>query len=123
MNKNLYYNAFNDDLTMRNYMALMACILNPRLRKTDALKIFGIRDNDKLEVDPVDGQLKKVSVRNQKYRNKIRVKDVISGEEKICESIREAEVYTKVDRNYIYTYMKKDIAYKKRYKFYVYKEA
>lgn len=48
-------NQFNDDLTLRNYLALMACILNPNLSYNRALNLFEISDQISLEVDPIDG--------------------------------------------------------------------
>lgn len=37
MSRNLVYDLFNDDLTMRNYLALMVCILNTNIKQHDAI--------------------------------------------------------------------------------------
>lgn len=42
MARNLSYNIFFDDLTMANYLALYACIINPKLRFNTAINIFSI---------------------------------------------------------------------------------
>ena len=42
MARSLTFYSFNDDLTMRNYMALTACILNPKLTHSRAVRIFNL---------------------------------------------------------------------------------
>lgn len=42
MTRSLTFYSFNDDPTMRNYMALVACILNPKLTYSRAMNIFEI---------------------------------------------------------------------------------
>lgn len=42
MVRSLTFYSFNDDKTMRNYMALMACILNPKLTHSRAVRIFSL---------------------------------------------------------------------------------
>lgn len=47
MAKTLTYNPFDDDLTMRNYLALYACIINHKLTYNRALAIFQISGRNK----------------------------------------------------------------------------
>lgn len=42
MPKSLYHYSLNDDLTIRNYLALMTCIINPRMTQSKAVKLFEI---------------------------------------------------------------------------------
>lgn len=42
MTRSLTFYRFNDDKTMRNYMALLACILNPKLTHSRAVRIFSL---------------------------------------------------------------------------------
>lgn len=42
MARSLTFYSFNDDKTMRNYMALMACIINPKLTHSRAVRIFSL---------------------------------------------------------------------------------
>ncbi|EQK40250.1 MULTISPECIES: hypothetical protein [Paraclostridium] len=42
MPKSLSHYSFNDDLTIRNYLALMTCIINPRMTQSKAVKLFEI---------------------------------------------------------------------------------
>lgn len=57
MNKLLMDNPFQDDLTLRNYLALYACIINPKLSYNSSLRIFGVRNrktNEEIEDDLYD---------------------------------------------------------------------
>ncbi|MCJ8342841.1 MAG: NUMOD1 domain-containing DNA-binding protein [Cetobacterium sp.] len=42
MARSLTFYSFNDDLTIRNYMALTACILNPKLTQSRAIRMFSL---------------------------------------------------------------------------------
>lgn len=46
MAKSLTFNFFEDDLTIRNYLALTAMILNPKLKRSTALNLFGISEKE-----------------------------------------------------------------------------
>lgn len=60
MARSLTYNIVNDDLTMNNYFALVAMILNPDLKYQKALNLFGIEDKATLDEEFIDGNLKKI---------------------------------------------------------------
>lgn len=42
MARSLSHYSFNDDLTIRNYLALMTCIINPRMTQSKAVRLFEI---------------------------------------------------------------------------------
>lgn len=105
---------FNDDLTMRNYFALLACILNDNLSRNRSLNLFGISYNDELNSNCKEN--KKVFEKCKKLR-KIKVLDVLNNEEKIFNSVHEAELYTGIKRESIYIYIPRGVLGKRRYKF------
>lgn len=37
-----YINILNDDLTMRNYLALLVCIVNPKMTYSRVIRLFEI---------------------------------------------------------------------------------
>lgn len=92
------------DKTIENYMALMACILNPKLSGNKALRIFGLIENNEC------------SNRNSNYK-KIKVLDTFSNEEKIFESVYEVEKYTGISKINIYIYIYRKVLGKNRYRF------
>lgn len=106
MNRNLIANQYNYDLTMLNYMALLACILNPKLSVSSSLRLLSISNN--YEID------NKKSYKN--YR-KVKVIDIVTSEEFIYDSIYEAESYTGIKKENIYVYIKRNIRGKRRFKF------
>ena len=42
MSRSLSYYPFNDNMTMRNYLALMTCIINPNMTQSKAIRLFEI---------------------------------------------------------------------------------
>lgn len=78
MSKHTILKQFNDDLTTRNYMALLACILNPKLSHNKALKLFDIADRSTLEFDSTTKNFKKVKNKLSKDYRKIKVIDIFS---------------------------------------------
>jgi hypothetical protein len=42
MARSLSYYPFNDNLIMRNYLALMTCIINPNMTQSKAIRLFEI---------------------------------------------------------------------------------
>ncbi|CEK35432.1 hypothetical protein UMC2_23881 [[Clostridium] sordellii] len=90
---------------IENYIALLSCILNPKLTPAMALKRIGIEDDNK---NKYNGK--------SKFR-KIKVIDTLTNKELIFDSVYEAEKYTGINKVNIYVYIKRDILGKKRYKF------
>jgi hypothetical protein len=51
--RSLTYYQFNDDLNFRNYLALVSCILNPKLTHKKAVRLFELDDSgDKRKFSP-----------------------------------------------------------------------
>lgn len=117
MSKNSIENVFNDDLIMRNYMALLACILNPKLKYNDSLKFFEISDRSNLEIDFKNNTIKKVKKNRYKNYRKIKMLDTLTNEERIFESVCEVESQTGIKKENIYVYISKNVLGKRRYKF------
>lgn len=110
---NLIKNESADDIIIQNYMALLACILNPKLSSSSALKFFNISDSD--EIDSYALQKSKTN-RISKCRE-IKVLDTFTNEELLFKSVYEAEEYTGIKRESIYVYIKRNILGKRRFKF------
>ncbi|MBS6025917.1 MAG: hypothetical protein KIB00_17735 [Paeniclostridium sordellii] len=117
MRNSIVENQFNDDLTMRNYMALLACILNPKLNYKSSLKLFDISDRNEIEFDKENNALKKIKKIGCKDYRKIKVIDTLTNEELIFNSVYEAESYTGIKKENIYVYIQRQILGKRRYKF------
>ncbi|CEK36664.1 hypothetical protein UMC2PCS14_00881 (plasmid) [[Clostridium] sordellii] len=115
-------NQFNDDLTLRNYLALMACILNPDLNHNRALNLFDISDKKSLEINPDSGSFKKSSNKHNRDFKKIKVIDTLNNNEIIFNSVYEAENYTGIKKENIYVYIPRGILGGRRYKFYYYND-
>ena len=117
MNKHMTSKQFNNDLTIRNYMALLACILNPKLSHNKSLKLFDISDRSEIEFDKENNALKKAEKNVCKDYRKIKVMDTLNNEELIFNSVYEAESYTGIKKENIYVYIQRKILGKRRYKF------
>ena len=118
MNENQLMENLNNDLTKRNYMALLACILNPKLTYSQALKLFDISDRSILEFEYSTKSLKKSKKNSYKkdYR-KIKVIDTFTNEEFIFDSVYEAEIHTGIKKENIYVYIQRNILGKRRYSY------
>lgn len=121
MRNSIVENQFNDDLTIRNYMALLACILNPKLSHNKSLKLFDISDKSEIKFDKENNTLKKSEKNVYKNYRKIKVMDTLNNEELIFNSVYEAESYTGIKKENIYVYIQRQILGKRRYKFSYYK--
>lgn len=44
------FDIINDDLTMRNYLALYVCIMNPKIKYLEALRLFEINRKSDNEI-------------------------------------------------------------------------
>lgn len=121
MSKNLIAYQFNDDITIRNYMALLACILNPKLNYNTSLRIFDISNKNKLKIDSTSDSLRVFGKKYKHYR-KIKVIDTFTNERLIFDSVYEAESYTGIKKENIYVYIPRNILGKSRYKFTYYND-
>lgn len=117
MSKNLIKSQLNDDLIILNYLALLACILDPKLTCNKSLILFGIANKNELEFDSNTNTFKKFNTRLYKNYKKIEVIDILNNENLIFESIHDAESYTGIKKENIYVYISKNILGKRRYKF------
>ena len=102
MAKTLTYNPFEDDLTMRNYLALYACIVNPKLSYNRALNIFESYKNTR--------------EKNSDLGYKINVIDTWTDESIVCEDVNEVRELLGLNQKDIYAYIEIGYLDKKRYR-------
>ncbi|CEJ75469.1 group I intron endonuclease [[Clostridium] sordellii] len=117
MARSLTYNIVNDDLTMNNYFALVAMILNPDLKYQKALNLFGIADKATLDEEFIDGNLKKIKKNKERLRS-VKVIDIDTDEVKIYQSLKEIEFNLGIKSKYISAYIADRKLYKGKYRFY-----
>lgn len=117
MTRSLTYNIVNDDLTMNNYFALVAMILNPDLKYQKALNLFGIADKATLDEEFIDGNLKKIK-KNKERLKSVKVIDIDTDEVKIYQSLKEIEFKLGIKSKYISAYIADRKLYKGKYRFY-----
>lgn len=117
MARSLTYNIVNDDLTMNNYFALVAMILNPDLKYQKALNLFGIADKATLDEEFIDGNLKKIK-KNKERLKSVKVIDIDTEEVKIYQSLKEIEFTLGIKSKYISAYIADRKLYKGKYRFY-----
>ncbi|CEK40052.1 NUMOD1 domain-containing DNA-binding protein [Paraclostridium sordellii] len=117
MARSLTYNIVNDDLTMNNYFALVAMILNPDLKYQKALNLFGIADKATLDEEFMDGKLKKIK-KNKERLKSVKVIDIDTDEVKIYQSLKEIEFKLGIKSKYISAYIADRKLYKGKYRFY-----
>ncbi|GAA0106578.1 hypothetical protein UT300013_32020 [Paraclostridium sordellii] len=117
MARSLTYNIVNDDLTMNNYFALVAMILNPDLKYQKALNLFGIADKATLDEEFIDGNLKKIK-KNKERLKSVKVIDIDTDEVKIYQSLKEIEFKLGIKSKYISAYIADRKLYKGKYRFY-----
>lgn len=117
MARSLTYNIVNDDLTMNNYFALVAMILNPDLKYQKALNLFGIADKATLDEEFMDGKLKKIK-KNKERLKSVKVIDIDTDEVKIYQSLKEIEFNLGIKSKYISAYIADRKLYKGKYRFY-----
>lgn len=117
MARSLTYNIVNDDLTMNNYFALVAMILNPDLKYQKALNLFGIADKATLDEEFIDGNLKKIK-KNKERLKSVKVIDIDTDEVKIYQSLKEIEFNLGIKSKYISAYIADRKLYKGKYRFY-----
>ncbi|EPZ61160.1 NUMOD1 domain protein [[Clostridium] sordellii ATCC 9714] len=115
MARSLTYNIVNDDLTMNNYFALVAMILNPDLKYQKALNLFGIADKATLDEEFIDGNLKN---KNKERLRSVKVIDIDTDEVKIYQSLKEIEFNLGIKSKYISAYIADRKLYKGKYRFY-----
>lgn len=104
MAKALTYNPFEDDLTMRNYLALYACIVNPKLSYNRALNIFEIPSS-----------YKNTREKNSDLGYKVKVIDTWTNESIICEDVNEVRELLGLNQKDIYAYIEIGYLHKQRY--------
>ncbi|CEK36595.1 group I intron endonuclease (plasmid) [[Clostridium] sordellii] len=117
MARSLTYNIVNDDLTMNNYFALVAMILNPDLKYQKALNLFGIADKATLDEEFIDGNFKKIK-KNKERLKSVKVIDIDTDEVKIYQSLKEIEFKLGIKSKYISAYIADRKLYKGKYRFY-----
>lgn len=117
MARSLTYNIVNDDLTMNNYFALVAMILNPDLKYQKALNLFGIADKATLDEEFIDGNFKKIKKNKERLRS-VKVIDIDTDEVKIYQSLKEIELKLGIKSKYISAYIADRKLYKGKYRFY-----
>nr|WP_172692184.1 hypothetical protein [Paeniclostridium sordellii]AUO31798.1 hypothetical protein [Paeniclostridium sordellii] len=117
MARSLTYNIVNDDLTMNNYFALVAMILNPDLKYQKALNLFGIADKATLDEEFIDGNLKKIK-KNKERLKSVKVIDIDTDEVKMYQSLKEIEFNLGIKSKYISAYIADRKLYKGKYRFY-----
>lgn len=117
MARSLTYNIVNDDLTMNNYFALVAMILNPDLKYQKALNLFGIADKATLDEEFIDGNLKKIK-KNKERLKSVKVIDIDTDEVKMYQSLKEIEFKLGIKSKYISAYIADRKLYKCKYRFY-----
>lgn len=117
MTRSLTYNIVNDDLTMNNYFALVAMILNPDLKYQKALNLFGIADKATLDEEFIDGNFKKIK-KNKERLKSVKVIDIDTDEVKIYQSLKEIEFNLGIKSKYISAYIADRKLYKGKYRFY-----
>lgn len=117
MARSLTYNIVNDDLTMNNYFALVAMILNPDLKYQKALNLFGIADKATLDEEFIDGNFKKIK-KNKERLKSVKVIDIDTDEVKIYQSLKEIEFNLGIKSKYISAYIADRKLYKGKYRFY-----
>lgn len=117
MARSLTYNIVNDDLTMNNYFALVAMILNPDLKYQKALNLFGIADKATLDEEFIDGNFKKIKKNKEKLKL-VKVIDIDTDEVKIYQSLKEIEFKLGIKSKYISAYIADRKLYKGKYRFY-----
>lgn len=117
MTRSLTYNIVNDDLTMNNYFALVAMILNPDLKYQKALNLFGIADKATLDEEFIDGNFKKIK-KNKERLKSVKVIDIDTDEVKIYQSLKEIEFKLGIKSKYISAYIADRKLYKGKYRFY-----
>lgn len=105
MAKSLTYNPFEDDLTMRNYLALYACIVNPKLSYNRALAIFEINSEVK----------SKNLLRKSRMGYKVKITDIHTKEILICEDSIEIQELIGINQRAVSIYIKHGYLYNKRY--------
>ncbi|WP_343102041.1 hypothetical protein [Romboutsia sp. MSSM.1001216sp_RTP31141st1_G3_RTP31141_220114] len=103
MSRTFAHNIFNDDLTMRNYLALYACIINPKLSYNRALAIFEI---------PRDKKINNINSKNEI----IHVMDIYTKKKYIFTSREDLEIKTGIKPKYVSIYYSKKFNFKNRYK-------
>lgn len=110
MPKSLTYNPFEDDLTMRNYLALYSCIVNPKLSYDRALAIFEVNNKNNSEIKS------KNLLRKSRMGYKVKITDIHTKEILICEDSIEIQELIGINQRAVSIYIKHGYLYNKRYR-------
>lgn len=103
-----YSNTYDFDYT-ENYMALLACILNPKLTIGKAVKHI-VLDNIK------DSETKKTKRTNQKHNYKVKVLDEVETKTIEFDNLDDCCEFLNMRRADITTYIKNNRLFRKRYR-------
>lgn len=103
-----YSNTYDFDYT-ENYMALLACILNPKLTIGKAIKHI-VLENIK------DSETKKTKRTNQKHNYKVKVLDEVESKEIEFDNLSDCCEFLNMRRADITTYIKHNRLLKNRYR-------
>ncbi|MDU6113792.1 MAG: NUMOD1 domain-containing DNA-binding protein [Paeniclostridium sordellii] len=105
-----YTNTCDFDLT-DNYMALLACILDPKLSIGKAVKYIALDDSK----DPEGGDYRKVKPK-QNHNYKVKVLDEVENKEIEFDNLSNCCEFLNMRRADITTYIKHNRLFKKRYR-------
>lgn len=103
-----YSNTYDFDYT-ENYMALLACILNPKLTIGKAIKHI-VLENIK------DSETKKTKRTNQKHNYKVKVLDEVESKEIEFDNLSDCCEFLNMRRADITTYIKHNRLFRKRFR-------
>lgn len=105
-----YTNTYDFDLT-DNYMALLACILDPSLSIGKAVKYIALDDSK----DPEGGDYRKVKPK-QNHNYKVKVLDEVENKEIEFDKLSDCCEFLNMRRADITTYIKHNRLFRKRYR-------
>lgn len=106
-----YTNTCDFDYT-ENYMALLACILNPKLSIGKAIKYITLEDVKDIN----NGEYRQSSKQRQKHEYRVKVMDEVKNEEREFNNLDDCCEFLNMRRADITTYIKHNSLFRKRYR-------
>lgn len=124
MAKNIAFNILDDDLTMRNYLALFACIINSKMTQSKATRLFELNaEGDSRKMNPMKTKnkiIKKTNICvNIAKVNKIKVLDTETNIYCEFENIKNLEKTLDISNKQVKKHLENNILFLNRYKFLV----
>lgn len=124
MSKNMAFNILDDDLTMRNYLALFACIINSKMTQSRATRLFELNvEGDSRKLNPMKPK-KKVSKKTNICVNidkvsKIKVLDITTNTYCEFNNIKNVKKLLGINKKQVKKYLESEELFLNQYKFLV----